>query len=479
MRMPVSKYIMRIGILAIITTGLLTGCGTEKKVDYTIEGMTETKQPQSEGGKTGLDQFEDGELWEETWASKSGATEWDITDVVVDAKITVPKTKSMSVIEVMEPEFDEAYKEKIAKSVFDTDEIYYGDVFHLPKKDLEKLRDFYGGGWSMTIDTQEKATEYNTNMQAFEYAWKNNNLENAKDTYTPVEKYDGNEYIGTYGGQRYKLTFAEDKGDDIFKKRVKQIILETNDLWEVCPDKFKGIPALVYGPWMKGDFIENKCQISEEEALEIAKEAAEKWGMDYSVISYTRPLMWGTPPENYSFASEEEPDDWGVNGYVFSFDLGVDDISFVNFGTEEDYSEFWQYTDDSEERQYSLKARLQVYVTDKGVIRMEANNPLEITGISENVELLPLNTIKSIIKEELNKQWETFRFDSYSTKYMDGMELIYFRVRDKENPGKYSYVPTWRLATVTKDTVLHLITIRNHVLINAIDGSVIDFYDET
>ena len=61
---------------------------------------------------------------------------------------------------------------------------------------------------------------------------------------------------------------------------------------------------------------------------------------------------------------------------------------------------------------------------------------------------------------------------------MNGMDLIYFRIRDEENPGAYSYVPAWRLASVQRDETEHFVECSEAVLVNAIDGSEIDLFHE-
>ena len=187
--------------------------------------------------------------------------------------------------------------------------------------------------------------------------------------------------------------------------------------------------------------------------------------------------MWGTPPQ---YVKEDSvADGWCINGYVFYFDLGVDVISFVNYGTEEEYYSFGENADKN--AKYSMVARLQIYVTDKGVIKMVADNPVEIINISEDVKLLPLDTVKSIMKESASTHWDALSFwgnGGYGNCF-DEMELLYFRISDKENPGRYSYVPAWRLGAVTRYPMSGKIRIDIPILINAIDGSFINFGDET
>lgn len=478
------KSRLKWSLLAVLTICFLSACGEEKTVDYTIEGITDVALSQSETGQVGLAQFEGEEVWVETLKNIKRdeiISEWDGQlhdlryDLDVNAQIILPDADGMVVVETKEPEFDAAFKEMMAENLFDSEEVYYGDAAHLPKRDLQQIQDYIAGGGVISgyspdykIERKEEVAELYGILE---------HIEDAKETYTPVTEYNVNEYIGTYEGLLYRLSFAERTGDTNNEyRRVKQITWTVKDLYEVCPEKFKEVENLVCSTSTVGNWVENQCEISEEEALKEAEAFVEKLGLDYPVYSHSMPLLWGTPPDYVNENSAS--DDWGVNGYVFFFDLGVDGISFVDFGMEEDYAAFGRHND--KEIQYSMEARLQVYVTDAGVIRMIANNPLEITGVSESVNLLPLDTIKSIMRVEIDAKWDVLLFkDEVGVNRLDSMELIYFRISDKENPGKYSYVPVWRLATVTRNLVTKEISITYALLINAIDGSFVNFDEET
>lgn len=58
-------------------------------------------------------------------------------------------------------------------------------------------------------------------------------------------------------------------------------------------------------PWMMGDWVENECRMSEEDAKREASLFAEKLGLDYPVASFIRPLLWGNPPEVISLTGAE------------------------------------------------------------------------------------------------------------------------------------------------------------------------------
>lgn len=474
-------YMGKIGLAMALSVLSLSACGEEKNVDYTIEGITESEQPQSEGGKSGLSQFEGEKVWVETVDDvKIGVCDWGDVHATyeIDAEIIVPQVKQMAVVEVEAPSFDAEFRENIATSIFETGEIYYGDVAHMPRRDLQEIQSYLAGGGTIAITPISYGFSVNVNRQKLEDLYAAlEHIDDAPETYTGVAEYTTDEYVGTYAGQMYRLIFGEYLPDSNNQFRLlRKITFAAKDLYQVCPEEYEEVKELTCSAWTLGDWMENQCEISEEDARKEAEAFIEKLGLDYPVLSYTYPLLWGTPPK---YVNEDSASgDWGLNGYVFCFDLGVDDISFVSCGTEEDYSAFGEKIDQS--IQPSMEARLQIYVTDKGVIRMVADNPMEIINVAEGVELLPLDTVKSVMKEAMSAEWEALSFwkGCYGDTF-DEMELLYFRVSDKENPESFSYVPAWRLAAVTRYPTKNKIRIDISVLINAIDGSFINLHDET
>ena len=120
-------------------------------------------------------------------------------------------------------------------------------------------------------------------------------------------------------------------------------------------------------------------------------------------------------------------------------------------------------------------------MNDKGVIGMRAYHPIETVSVSEGVDLLPLDDVKGIIKDQLVNHFADFRFkveklDGEKYIQFEHLELIYFRVRNRENEGYYSYIPAWRLFSDALASSRNFF--EDPLLINAIDGSAIDFYEE-
>lgn len=509
------------GALLCVGMNLLAGC-KEKTVDYNIEGATESAQKENSEsniagrGKNGVKQFADEPAWNSSftdgWSAVNAKGE-EITLGVYNAEIAVPDAEEMYVVEVKEPEFDAAYKKQLAERIFEAEEVYYNDLVHLPKKDIEEQREqcqalYQLAGESKRIGYDKVRyfkKQYQFDPEDVE-GWReileqellryDNALEMAGSIYTPVGEYDVDEYLGTYSGIAYELSFLEsdrvrkiDEGPYLSDEkcehgcfmncRGKEIVFRAKDIYQVCPEEVKEAEGLYYRGM--GLLMENQCSLSEKEAKELAWQFADELKLDYSVYTGCETLGWWKGTDLGSA-------DWRVNyladGYIFYFEAGVDSTSFMQFGTQETIWNFRKMKKDSEEPQYYLKAQMEVYVTDKGVIGMRAYNPVETVSISEGVDLLPLDSVKETIKEQVTSHYEDFRFNDPGLSYngekyiqFDRMELIYFRVRDKGSAGYYSYIPVWRLS---EGLVAHPHPeyFENQVLINAIDGSMIQFYDE-
>lgn len=451
--------------MGVVSCFLLAGC-KERNVNYDMNGATEVEN--SLGGKIGVKQFADAPAWTDEWTVQT--SKGNEVELSIDADIIVPAAEQMSVVEVREVGFDKDYKASIAKQIFGNEEVYYNDIAHLTKKDLAELHVEYESMYEAYVagKLEWEQAKFMLKMEEYDAL-----MEEAKDSYTPAEDFTVDEYWGNRTGIPYNLNFVEEEPKS--GCRGRSIFLSPRDVYQVCPQKYRKTENLTYEVWdmqSHGILAENSCELSEEEAKREAQSFAEHLELEYSVYAYTKPLVWGDSVKR---------SEWTMAGYAIYFGFGIDEIAFTEFGTEENYWNFVQMRKAMEEEQYSLDACMAVYVADTGVIGAAICNPIETTGISERIELLPLEDIQGIIKEQLTSHLGIFRFchPIYNAPVnMNEMELIYFRMRDRKKPGCYSYVPTWRLADVLRHGDERVAGIQNQVLINAIDGSVIDFYKE-
>lgn len=469
--MAMRTYLYEAGTIVMLLTILLTGCGNEKNVDYNIDGVTEETRTENNNGKKSVSQFADEENWNEVWTVDEGVE--DPVEITIDAEVTIPEAEEMSVVEVRVPEFDVKFKEHAVKTLFEGNDVYYNDLEHLPKKELEELY-MENKEWYESATTEMERETARKHMQEYEKL-----LENASDTYTLADSYEVDEYIGEVNGITYELWVSDFYGETGWDINAQWFNFYAANIEEICPDEYEGYTHYMEHRYMTCDRYtnvgENECDISIEDAEKVARDLLKELGLEYPVLAYTKPLIWGD-----STLSDENMYDWPANGYAFTFEYGVDEVSFTGLGTNYDYVNLVNSEAD-EVPQYSMMATASVYVTEKGVIDLHAYSPVETVDISESVELLPLDTIKEIMKEKITTEYEDFRFINLMAANeltFDHMELIYFRVRDTGNSKQYSYVPAWRLTSQIGDAVQNNLSIRNPVVINAIDGTLINVYDE-
>ena len=474
------------GLVICMSMTSFAGC-KNKTVDYDIDEVTESSESARKvygDGETGLKQFADviadNPFWKEAgkvMLSDGNEYWWE-----VDAEISIPEAEQMYVAEVEESFFDAAEKERITDKLFG-DMIYYYDTAHLPKKDLTERQSRYQKEYDAASETSERRGQLEEKLSECEEAMKT-----AGDVYIPVEEYDVDEYLGEREGIFYELSFQEeetlrfnhgrvlDVGDTY--GRGRSVTLVPKDIYQVCPEEVSTVENLYYEVEDMDVSLENQCALSEEEAQKLAQSFVEGLESDYSVCIKSHPLYW------YSGAGYANLElNYIADGYVFYYDAGIEDVSFVQYGTQEEFY-FRKNDDDLQENKekkkekasnatsYSMNARMEIYVNEKGIIGMKAENPIKILHVTDGVKLLPLETVMGIMREyiTLNRDW------SWTWFTPNELKLIYFRVRDEENPGHYCYIPTWRFASGSfHDERGNAEIISSMLLINAMDGSVIDY----
>ena len=436
-RKTVTKWV-NAGLVLCLCMSILAGC-KNKAVDYDMDGVTEgSTRRENEGSETGLKQFADESRWSEEWTAEG--SDGEKYQCEVDVNISVPDAEQMYVIEVEEASLDETERERIADKLF-------------------------GAG-----KNKDGENEYSGKYEGISYELGFG--VDATEAFGAYLKYVGNLF-------RYPDT------RDFERSRMKNVFFVPKDIYQVCPSEVRDVAGLYYKAGDMGDdglhfkagnmgaSLENQCGLSEEEAQSLAQSFVENLEMEYPVYAGFRPLHWfkGT-----SFSNQDL--NYMADGYVFFYDAGIDNLSFVEYGTMGTYALYNDDISKSMEERYSLRSRMEIYVNENGIIGMRAYNPINIRYVSKEVKLLPLKTVKGIIKEYSN---QNKLLTSKEYPVVDELELIYFRVRDKKNSGYYSYIPTWRLSDVGgRDDKLNasLIFTDTLIFINAMDGSVIDLYEE-
>lgn len=449
--------------------GTLAGCGGEKTIDYHPEGVADVPQTGSGAGGA-VSQFAGETLWSEIWNIERGGEE--TVEVIVDARIVLPPVEEMYVVTAKVPKFDEQFREQAVKNFYGESVVFYDDILHLPKKELEAIYKDYENRYETSSDAEKDI--WKANMEKYKSL-----MEKASDTYTPADDYEVDEYIGTRDGITYKLGIHDDYGVAEGKFDSLEIVINATNIEELVPEQYPDYIHAWPHPYMTcdkyADIGENECVYSEQEAERLARDLLESFGLEYPVLTRSVPLIWGDEE-----LSSRNCNEYHANGYSFTFAYGIDGVSFPDFGTEDNY-ENWDAIGVYQEKtvKYGMNAHAVIDVTDKGIYCEYIADPLETVRISECVKLLPLETIKEIMKENMEKKYEDLPFHAGRVpQKFTHMELIYFRVRDKENEGCYSYVPAWRLSEKEEMYSYGESRIRNPIIVNAIDGTLIDIYED-
>ena len=487
-------------LMVFLTATLLSGCG-DRPVDYSLDDTEVTESTQRES-VSGLAQLTDAKKWDAAWNATTGSG--NTINFQVNAKIKVPDVDSMYVIEVKAPEEGEAYTEQVVKAVFGDGEVFYYDDVRLPRELLrEKIKNYED-----SIAANQAFVDNNQNTGVQEYyddikrtiqedqeklSACREALKTATEDYTPVSAYDSDAYRGIIDGTAYILRVewsAADMASGIVypngdgsiamisqpitddtalnEQETVTISLSPEDIYQVCPEEVSGLPDLCVFDADAAVDETNECALTVEEADQLVKAALENMGFSNPVKSEIHALCWAGDMKD-SEDGDSGFQTYRTDGYSMQYVLGMDELSLTGFGAEAQYSEY-----DKSSLLYSMAAYAEVFVTDRGVITMHVHNPIEVTSMTEDVKLLPLEKIQKIICDELENDPEQFPFAGQATVFFHSMELIYFRVRDDSREGYYSYIPAWRLCEKKQSGE----TYENVVVVNAIDGSIIDLAEE-
>lgn len=217
----------------------------------------------------------------------------------------------------------------------------------------------------------------------------------------------------------------------------------------------------------------NSCSMSQEEAEAVAQEFILKAGFSMYQRVDTSDLLW-------YYSSGDEEDCYIKDGYMVTFEL-ADDMGILMGENEGDYKEFMDLRSD---RILSLNVCVDVYVADEGVFDLRIENPVRVVNTTKISSFLSFDAIKNILRnsfeENLKKTYvisDAFA-NTQEKLYINSIELIYFRVKNPEKEGIYSYIPAWRFCRRMKVGGNEEKVIYSPVIINAIDGTVIDLKEQ-
>lgn len=220
---------------------------------------------------------------------------------------------------------------------------------------------------------------------------------------------------------------------------------------------------------------DNLCSYSMEEAEELAADFLEKLGIsvsEYQIEEHCG-VMWGDHPYGQEYFME----DGHYISYVLKDDLGNDLITslekYVNLNS--------MYSGTT----YEFNPEIKILLLDKGILEVHLYNPVQVIGSTPVTKYASFDTVKEKLRTTLLEEFDKVYiprdayFDTQEELIINSIELIYFRIKNKEKEDCYSYIPVWLFCHHT-ETGGEIIddTVYNPILINALDGSVIYLEEE-
>lgn len=376
------------------------------------------------------------------------------------------------------------YKKNFLSIVFGGGEIYYHDDAHRTKAEWEDQIADLEARIAINKDTiqgQQLESDVISEADAFLASLEDELQEcrsyqqSAPEDYVPADSFDDcNEFIG----YRDEIPFTVDfeMNDD---KTISSIRMKCMDGRLCVPESLRGYDGVeIFDLQRPVDADANQCSMSMEEAKQLADQFIDDIGRSGQVCWRTEDAWWSAYTEH-----NEESVSWieyvedVVCGYRFVYGTGVDGKAFAEYGGMTVFDncrtaieDTWGEAEEVSGGFYDSKDRISLVVTDAGVVDVAMDYPVDVTNVTGQVELLPLDSVKGIMKNEVMEHADDYDFTQ--SKYYNTMELMYFRLKNDGKQGSYSYVPAWCLSAKIGETRQHA------VLVNAIDGSVIYIEDE-
>ena len=325
-----SKIKRGIIVAGLVTMGaaLCTGCGKDK-VDYNVENGTGSEtatgsdslveKDTSSGSNTS---GESGELRTKVNAPDSYEGEIPVGDsglnsITIKAdKIEVPDTSTMSVIYCDRADGGADFKKNIVENTFDMDKgLYVEDHKHAYKEDydlqIESYQDEYDD--AIAAGDDDYAQRVSDALEEYRNEAQKLGIVSDRTPLTDYESIDGRtDVLGYRGDDLYSLDFGEESST--FGIAVKMDVYPWQSTYNLRPIETDTRVATT--SFMEGGNeetgVENKSEITAEEAQAIAEDFFSDIGYSDIKLFYSSDLYWSY----YDYKSDliaEEADGYSVN----------------------------------------------------------------------------------------------------------------------------------------------------------------------
>ena len=455
--MDFGKRIMAAMLCVCLGTALFSGCAKNA-------GTTQENTAKEDNGENGNSSAESGNVYEGEndtfWydklsaVKKSDGAETEIS-VDISAKISVPEVSDMSVIEVQGLRVEKEKTEPGDAGKWGGEEYKYciaRDVKDELRKKITESSAIAGGGVKFSVDFDDTCGI----------------------VFSPEGTLDP---------------------EGVFKPEC---------MADVASEKVRKEGRYLAANISSADYVneelaqftqkENLCSLTEEESRKKAEEFLKDIGLGSLELYDTSPLLWGT-----SDTSKKEAEENCIYG---DKNKAIwDGYSFVYGQRTASGGEipvlYYQFPEGLDEG-YPALSKTEVCVNEKGVVFAWIHGPSTILSETSHVKLMSMDKIKECMKNNMQTYLDAFferakvfadQGDSLishgygSTEEMDNcaivkfnkMEFGYWCVRKEDESNTFSYVPAWKLSM--SSPVIEGEYNGEMLVINAIDGSMIDVWD--
>ena len=233
--------------------------------------------------------------------------------------------------------------------------------------------------------------------------------ENAKERITKAVFGDGvsvedGVYTGDRDGIPYRMRIGENR-ISLYPADITQVKPEEmDDMEQLFPDELTERP---YEFTIAGGMnYQNYAELSEKEAIEIARQFLTDIGLSDRSLCNVKLLQWDSHP---LYVIMDDGTRYGgsiVDGYVFYFQQTIQGEEMTQLTDDTDSEGFGTWFQGYDEPVWDEDTRMHtvVCVNDHGVIAADIQNIYEVTSVEEDVSLLPVETIQGIMRNELENR---------------------------------------------------------------------------
>jgi hypothetical protein len=286
-------------------------------------------------------------------------------------------------------------------------------------------------------------------------------IQEAPDEVADTYSYEADTYVGTIGDYEYTLRFGYGEADTYWNLRMNNDVCEYRPAYDsydasvsaYSEDEISDIKEAVSSE-------ENKCDLNENQALSMAEDYLDDFGITDTVLTETSELYW-------TYSDSEGQQHIDKDGYSFTFRREVDGQPVNNLNINE-------VDNICQNNVYVPVEEYEIRLDCQGYLNISCNGFFQMTDKEdENVSLLSFRDMLEKADENISEYYK--KYDTkYGTVEFNNICLTYYPVADEETENTYMYIPVWILSQSEADDYYSKTYPQQMVVINAMDGSVID-----